>query len=56
MTNKEAIQLLEDVKSRVECFDVYIDKKEGEALELAIKALTITPKKALMNKLKGEEK
>lgn len=43
MTNEEAIKLLEDVKSRVECFDVYIDKEEGKALDLAIKALENEP-------------
>ena len=39
MTNQEAIKLLEDVKSRVDCFDVYIFKEEGDAIDIAIKAL-----------------
>lgn len=39
MTSEKAVELLENIKSRVECFDVYIDEEEGEALDLAIKAI-----------------
>lgn len=39
MTSEEAVKLLEDIKSRVECIDTYIDEEEGEALDFAIKAI-----------------
>lgn len=41
MTDEEAVKLLEDIKSRVECIDVYIDEEEGEALDFAINAIKI---------------
>lgn len=39
MTSEETVELLEDIKRRVECIDVYIDEEEGEALDFAIKAI-----------------